>query len=541
MSTALLPAPAELRLDRLVSEPDSITVVVETARESVPCPDCQQPSRRVHSRYTRTLADLPWNGVSVRLRLHTRRFFCSSLTCARRVFTERLPQTAARYARRTARLTDALQRLGLLVGGEPGARLAGKLGMHASGDTLLRRTRQFSPTEQPIPRVLGVDDWAWRRGQRYGTILVDLERRAVVDLLPNREAATLARWLQQHPGVEILSRDRSNAYGEGAANGAPEAVQVADRWHLLKNMTDALERVLQSKHAQVRQAAKLVATEAESAAPEHPTEQPAPVRRLSSAQQQSRDKRDRRLARYEQVVALHEKGVPQAAIGRQLGLGRKTVRRWLRTGQFPERARAKRHSALTRYLPYLEKRWSEGCHNAAKLWREIRAQGYGGCAGMVRQWAGAQRRKLPAALQHGSVQCAPKPAVDSVPTPRQATWLLLQTEELEAKKRAFVDALYQTSPELKQAAEAAREFTRMIRERDGQAWSEWQESAAKTLLAPFANHLRRDEAAVKAALKLPWSNGPTEGQVHRLKLIKRQMYGRAKLDLLKARVLYKAA
>jgi transposase len=255
----LLPDPVELRLDHLISESNAVTVVVETAREAVPCPDCQRPSRRIHSHYTRTLADLPWNGIAVRLRLHTRRFFCSSLTCSRRVFTERLPGTAGRYARRTLRFEEALQMLGLLVGGEPGARLAQKLGMRTSGDTLLRRTRQHTAAGPPTPRVLGVDDWAWKRGYRYGTVLVDLERHAVIDLLPDREAASLEHWLKQHSGVEVISRDRSNAYAEGASQGAPEAVQVADRWHLLRNVGEALQRVVEREAAHLAPTAEVAA------------------------------------------------------------------------------------------------------------------------------------------------------------------------------------------------------------------------------------------------------------------------------------------
>lgn len=547
MNATLLPGPAELRLDHLISASDAITIVVQATRESVPCPDCQQPSSRVHSRYTRTLADLPWQGVSVRLRLHTRRFFCSSLTCARQIFTERLPDTAARYARRTTRLHNALQLLGLRVGGEPGAGLAHALGMPSSGDTLLRRARQFVPAASTTPRVLGVDDWAWKRGHRYGTILVDLERHVVVDLLPDREASSLEHWLQAHPGIEILSRDRSSAYADGASKGAPQAVQVADRWHLLKNLTDAVERVLQGKHSQLRQAAKAVAADAETTvAPAAPAEQIGPLR-LSRAQQQSHDKRERRQARYQQVIALQEKGASQAAISRTLHIQRKTVRRWLRAGLFPERAKPKRTRALDRYQGYLEARWSEGCHNAAQLWREIQAQGYRGAEGMVRQWAGSLRRTLPPSLQHGSVQCAPK-AADTVPTPRQTAWFVLRHEkreweetETDTNARAFVEALYEIAPEVKRAAVVAHEFRRLMRERDAHAWPAWKKAAEQTLLASFARHLQRDEKAVKAAITSPWSNGQVEGQVHRLKLIKRQMYGRAKLDLLKARVLHQAA
>ena len=535
----LLPDAAELRLDYLISEANSITMVVATARPAVPCPACQRPSARVHSRYIRSLADLPWNGIMVRLRLHTRRFFCSSLTCSRRIFTERLSATAAPYARRTRRLQEALPLLGFTIGGEPGSRVATQLGMPVSGDTLLRRMRQFASAEPPHPRVLGVDDWAWRKGHRYGTILVDLERHSVVDLLPDREAATLENWLQAHPGIEVISRDRSHAYAEGATKGAPEAVQVADRWHLLKNLGEALERILQSKHPQLRQAAQTTAEPiAVVAVPErtaHP--EAAPSKPLSQAQQQKQRSRERRLACYEEVITLHQQGWSQRGISSKTGLERKTIRRYLRAGAFREWATPQRHRALDGFLPYLEKRWAEGCHNAAQLWREIREQGYAGRPGMIRQWAAPQRGKKcfersPAALQQKSKQ---------IPTPRQVVWWLLRPDERNPEERRFVEALCEQAPEVQHTAEAAREFTRLVRERDIQAWSVWQKAAAPTLLAPFVRQLQRDEAAVRAALTHSWSNGQTEGQVHRLKLIKRQMFGRAKFDLLKKRVLYKAA
>jgi transposase len=508
--------------------------VVAAARATACCPVCQHPSTRVHSRYVRSLADLPWSGTTVRLRLHTRRFFCSSPACSRRLFTERLPATTTPYARRTLRLNEALQLIGLALGGEAGARLSSRLGMTVSGDTLLRRIRQLTAADPPAPRVLGVDDWAWKRGHRYGTILVDLERHRVVDLLPDREVVSLERWLEAHPGVEVISRDRSSAYAEGAAKGSPEAVQVADRWHLLKNLSEALERVLQGKQQQLQQAAQSAAAAVPEMPAPHQVTRPQP---LSPAQQQKHRSRERRLERYEQVITLHQQGWSQKAISFQTGLERKTIRRYLRAGAFREWATPPRHRALDRFLPYLEQRWAEGCHNAAQLWREIREQGYAGRPGMIRQWARRLRAKGLAARSPGVTPPTKKP----VPTPRQVAWWLLRPEERKAEERRFLEALYEQAPEVRHAAEAAREFTRLVRERDEEAWPKWQKAAAQTLLAPFVRHLDRDRAAVQAALTYPWSNGQTEGQVHRLKLIKRQMFGRAKFDLLKKRVLHKAA
>jgi transposase len=217
-------------------------------------PLCGRDSTLVHSRYVRRIADLPWQGVSVKLELHTRRFRCHDDLCLRRIFCERLPQVVATYARKTVRLNDALRLIGFLIGGEAGARAAIRLGMSVSPDTLIRRVRQTVTPMMPTPRVLGVDDWAKRKGQSYGTILVDLERRRPVDLLPDREAETLAAWLKAHRGVEIITRDRSRAYAEGITDGAPQALQVADRFHILKNLSEALERLLARQHQSVRAA-----------------------------------------------------------------------------------------------------------------------------------------------------------------------------------------------------------------------------------------------------------------------------------------------
>jgi transposase len=340
----LLPSASELCLEQILSVPDLITIVVRACRSTAACPACASVSDRVHSRYVRTMADLPWQGTCIRFRLHTRRFFCDQSSCARQTFSEPLPDTVAPYARRTRRLNEALRLIGLALGGEAGSRLAERLSLLASPATLLRRVRQSVLPAIVTPRVLGVDDWAWKRGHRYGTILVDLETHRVVDLLPVRTAEALAEWLRAHPEVEIISRDRAGAYAEGARLGAPQARQTADRWHVIRNLSEALTRCFE------QQASDLQAAWNEVVLPVSPATSPgtalAVIRPLNQAEQVRQQRRSQRLHRYEQVMALHQGGATQEEIAQQLRIDTKTIRRYLRARAFPEMAKRRRATGV---------------------------------------------------------------------------------------------------------------------------------------------------------------------------------------------------
>jgi transposase len=520
-----------LTVDRLLPAPDRILLLARSRGASATCPLCGGSSTRAHSFYSRRLADLPWQGRVVELQVRVRRFRCTSFGCRRRIFAERL-DIAQPKARRTVRLHEIQQQIGLALGGEPGSRLAGRLAMPLSGDTLLRLIRASGITISPPPRILGVDDWAWRRGQRYGTIICDLERRRVIDLLPDRTGETLASWLRQHgKGVAVVSRDRAGAYAEGIRSGAPQAMQVADRWHLMVNASEALRRVLDRHSGTLRRAARLCLPQAVMSSFATGKQQAATQRERQRAQ-----RHEQQQARYEEMARLHRAGMSIRRIARRLNMARNAVRRWLRAGEAPVYRRALGSSALDRHLEYVERRWAEGCHNSAQLWRELRDQGFSGGYDIVRRWA-IRRRGLDVA---GIDQQSPLPSW-RVPSSRRAARLLTTpAEELTGADRQFVDTLTALEPEIRAAAAIINEFGRILRERDAAAFEAWLTAARITALHGFVTGIVGDLAAVRAALSQPWSNGPVEGQINRLKLLKRQAYGRAKFDLLRSRVLHAA-
>jgi transposase len=520
--------PVGVTVDRLLPADDTIVIEAHATSPSANCPLCHHASSRRQSTYRRRLADLPWQGCTVRLHLQVRRFRCGNQACPRSIFAERLPEVTKPMARRTTRLRELQQALGLALGGEPGARLTTRLAMPVSADTLRRMIRAAPVSVPAAPRVVGVDDFAFRRGQRYGTILCDLERHRAIDLLPDRQAGTLAAWLKRHPSIEIVARDRAGAYADGIRQGAPDALQVTDRWHLLRNCSDALQGVFDRHHRQVRRAIEAAAT----SGPATPlTEEPK--ERVATAVRRSRERLAQRQARYEEVARLHAQGLPMAKIAQTLGMGFSSVRRWLRAGQAPLWRKPPRPKRLDRYQAYLERRWQEGCRSGIQLWRDLQAQGFAGGRSVVHDWVRQQRRD---ALD-GAPAVARRPS-PRVPTSRQAVRLVLAEAEPagEADCR-LVDLLVTAAPAIEQAVLLARRFCAMIKTRDHAAFRPWLAAARGSALSSFAQALERDGAAVEAALTLPWSTGPVEGRITQLKLIKRQMYGRASFDLLRHRVL----
>src|SRR3954466_11162122 len=522
-------------IDQIDPSNHRITLCARLSATTASCPGCRTESRRIHGHYWRCLGDLPCFGRPVILRVQVRRFRCVNDACPRRTFGEPLPRIARCRARHTDRLRSAHHAIALALGGNPGARLATRTGMPIGGTTLLRRIREADLDPPLPPRVLGVDDWAWRKGSHYGTILCDLERGRRVELLPDRKSETLAAWLKDHPSVEIIVRDRAGAYADGARQGAPQAIQVADRWHLLRNGGEALRGVLDHHHRHLDEAAQIAAVvTAEPAANDNAPEsegghgaEPSGTK----AERRSLDARQRREARFEEAVRLREQGMTIRGVARALGVGRKTVRRWLRAGHAPTWRHADRgRSSLDPFGDFLETRWAAGCRNESGLWRDIHERGFTGQSGIVRQWATRRRRQDPAVDQAAPA----KPPKVQPPTPRKAARLLMsEPDKLSEDDRRFV--LLELSPPIARAVDLARAFSTMIKQSLADQLDGWIAAAETGGFKGFAGSLRQDRDAVHAALTLPWST--VEGQINRLKVIKRTMYGRAGFDLLRHRVL----
>jgi transposase len=546
----LLPSQTPLHIETVGMTAGEMTLDVAVTSAQALCPTCTPPSTHVHSHYRRTLADLPWATMPVQLHLRVRRFWCATPDCARQTFTERVPQVAPCFARTTARLHARQTATGLALGAAAGARHLARQGVPGSRNTLLRRVRGLSTPAAPRPRAVGLDDWAKRTGHTSGTIVVDLDRHCPVDLLEDRTAETVAAWLQAHPEVTVVARDRAEAYASGVTQGAPDAGQVADRWHLLKHLRAAVEAELRAHpmlpwHPPSTPAAgsPTGALPSPSPADPGPLYPDTPTGRRADAARQAR--RTQRLGQYEQACSLRQQGLSMARIARQVGVSPRTLCRWYAAKTFPERQRRTGEpSCVDPSIPILHQHWEAGCHNATHRWRTLRAQGFPGSYAVVYRYVTALRGGQPVRSL-----APPRPAAGPGATPppsltaRQLAYLFVRRpEQRTPDEQAHVAQLQQHDPTMAQIAALTEPCARMVRTRTPSELQTWIETVLTSELPDlqrFATGLQQD-AAVRAACELPSSNGQTEGQVTRLKLLKRQMYGRAKLDLLRQRVLHAA-
>ena len=543
----LLPesAPIEITGYDLDIEHHHLTLKAVSTQQSADCPLCKTATHRVHSHYHRTLTDLPCVHFSLVIVLEVCKFFCDNSDCPRRIFTERLPKIAAPWARKTVRLAQRLQYVALALGGAAGSRLATQLGLVVCGSTLLNHLTGLPLPELEVPQILGVDDFAFRKGHNYGTILVDLERHQPIALLPGRKAETLAEWLRQHPGIKILSRDRSKAYKSGMDEGAPDAIQVADRFHLVYNLSDTLVDVFSGYRKDLKaveqrqQQQHAESNKAVTAQPKPTATKDAQTKTLAAHQRRVRQQRD--------IKWLRGQNWQQMDIARVVGVSERTVQRLLALPDFPEtppRRPTFGRSILDPYKPLVLKWWNNGNTQSKALMTLLQQEGYTGTLRTLQRYICGLRQ----AQGVPTKRVLPKQGLPNVIdlqlpslTARRAAYLLIKRAENRDEEEAErVALLAQQHPDLASAIEFTDEFLDLLRHQRADKFDTWLFKVLTCRLRPlqkFAEGLLGDYAAVKASLMLPVSNGPVEGLNNRLKMLKRQMYGRAGRDLLAKRLI----
>jgi transposase len=520
----LFPHLGGLELDRVEDRGDLVRLVARTRTSPVTCPECGEPAARVHDRYWRRLQDLSCGGRPVQVVLQVRRFICDNPACVVATFAEQVDGLTAKHQRRTAGLRSLLERVALALAGRAGSRLARVLGAIVSRCTLIRLIKALPDPEIGKVAVLGVDDWAKRRGQSYASVLVDMDSRRVIDILPDREAGTFADWLRAHPGVQLICRDRAGSYALGAREGAPGAQQVADRWHMWDDLGDYVKKTVAAHHGCIKEHYAALEQAAADQAPG--PQQTAGQATAAHAENRARVVRARQ--RYEQVQKLKAEGKRIAAITRELRLAPGTVRRYFHAesaGELVAASLAGWPSMLDDYKPHLHRRWNEGCTNIQQLHREVKALGFRGSYATVYAYLAPCQGK------------AAPPAVPGPPKVRHITsWIRRHPDNLDAGEQLKLTQVRAACPHLDALRGHVEEFAKMLTGRHGERLDAWITAVrADDLphLHSFANGLERDHAAVLAGLTLPYSSGAVEGKVCKIKFLKRLMFGRASYDLLR--------
>jgi transposase len=545
--SSLLSLPEGLSVEWIEAQGELLSVGVVSLRAFSCCPQCREASAQIHSHYHRQLRDIPCGGRKVILTLSVRKFFCCNPDCPQKIFTERLPTFVESSAQVTRRLFEAIQTIGLATGGELGARLCDHIGFHTSPTTILRRIMALPFHTVVQLSELGIDDWSFRRGRKFGTILVDLTTHTIIDLLPDRNAESAAAWMKKHPEIQVVSRDRGEDYASAARLGAPQAVQCADRFHLAQNLTAIVEVILARCASSIRKAGK----EPDSAEEDMPNGEhekqpldrdswhPAPDLHDANA---SLARHMERADRYQRLLELRSAGLTIEGIADCLAMSPRTVRSWLKQGLPYSKPRRKRQSCFDPYAASVADRWQAGEHNGLAIWREIAAQGYKGSARTLYRFL-ARLREQPTPMR-GKAQRTQMIEVSPLQnfSAKEAVWLFVRRlAALSETEKQTLALIRQACPAANLLYELVEEFMNMLRNLQGDRLDVWLTSARSSHLPElqrFVHSIERDKAAVKTGLSLPHSNGIVEGKVNKLKLIKRMGYGRAGFALLRQRVLH---
>jgi len=535
-TTPLLPLPDKLEVISISSVNDELEIRIISNRTSSLCPICSLPSSAIHSYYRRHPIELPCTGRIVRLILCVKKFFCRTESCLRKIFTERLPELIEPSSRLTTRLRTLVQAIGVAFNANGGARLGVQMGFHVSRMTMLFSLHLLAV--QPVKQVkhVGIDDFAWKRGLRYGTVIIDLDTHQIIDILPDRETESVRTWLAAHPEIEVVSRDRGGAYADGAAQGAPQAIQCADRWHICKNIGDAIEDYLKRQPLSIP-------VPAQSPSETKETPLPASTKALRKQELLSEETFVRKQGIVGKVREMHQQGISGHGIAAELGLARGTVRKYLHCeGPVRRAPRTRKTSILDPFYDYLCQRWNEETPTALQLFEELQEKGFQGGLSIVKDFVTRLRRGL-SGMKHPPRVITTK-GVPPTLSPRELRWLLAKQEKnLTSEEQQSLVKLLATSEEIGHLYHFLHTFLQMLRERKPELLNGWmkevRESKIKELVS-FVNGIDRDYDAVRAGLTYSWSQGPVEGTVNKIKTHKRLMYGRASFPLLRKKMLCQA-
>ncbi|MES2653389.1 MAG: ISL3 family transposase [Bacteroidota bacterium] len=528
LTAILFRSPDVFKVISVDNQTDQICIYVQTKQEKPACPNCCEPSTKLHSYYTRRFNDLPAFGKSCSIYLKTRKYRCLTDECPLKIFTERYEDHFDSYRRNTKRLEGKLFGTAIELGGRPAERICRQFSMPVNDTTLLRLIARAQLPHIDTFTAIGVDDWAYKKRERYGSILVDLTTRKIVDLLPDREEKTVVDWLRRQPNLEVVTRDRYGNYVRGATRGAPQAIQVTDRWHLLKNLGEALTRMMTREYSRLN---RTLLPEIDESPIEIPVALPvkAPEAAIKGVLKR----------RFDEMKKLQTEGLSANKISAQLHMSRSTVRKYLQTDSLTRKSYGTERMTEN-HFDYIRKRLQEDPSLYLKtLWTELRSLGYnGGYSTLSEAMAyygiriGKKVREPGSPRQSGSFF-----------KPSSTSMIFLKPEsKLNAGEKHLLDKVCGISSELKQALSLTRTFRSIMENKNGDQLGTWIEnvkSAGISEINTFANGLLKDYRSIENALTLPWSNGPVEGNVNKLKTIKRQMYGRASFDLLRKRLVLK--
>ena len=530
----ILPNNVRIKICSIMFNDCSLLIYASTCQSSSYCPVCRKKSTRIHSKYNRELSDLPVSGKAVRIKLMARKYFCENYSCPRKVFTERFANEICPHGRRLIRSNHLLCKMALELGGNKGATISQLVGLPISSSTILRILRKLDIPEKTMTSgIIGVDDWAFKKGNAYGTIIVDLKNNEVIDLLPDRSPDTLIKWLQSHPEVQIVSRDRYGPYASAIKQGAPQAVQVADRFHLLLNLGEATKRMFQSEGKILKEAFNLYnnppTSELMDKNRQHKKESLPEITEYSQA-----NINPKRQHKFDNVKQLHEKGYSLKAIARTVKSHRHTVKKYINLEKLP-----KKQSRLSTNFDAFQA-FLLHAGNTEKTYKVlhqmISSKGFTGGYSQFCNNMNDLYKRHKVTSKSSPVKLVPIKTWSAI---KLSLMVYKDKNELKNEDRQFLELLYHKSPQIRQTGELVRSFKILFQSKEDGSLKNWIEEAINSGsgIKNFAKNLIKDFDAVNNAVITPYSNGQVEGQINKLKNIKRAMYGKASFQLLRKMVL----